>query len=224
VLLVHGWSGRGVQLGAFAAPLVAAGFRVVACDAPGHGDSPGRTSNLFKLTDGLMAVAEAFGPISGVIAHSLGTAAVLLATSRNGLTPGRFVAISPMAHTQTMTDWFGVLTGFSPQVVDRMRTRLEKRLDFSWDDIEPHRLASGIETDTLIIHDCDDPELPSSEGETLLRQLTSARLHLTQGLGHRRILRDSDVIATATQFINGGDRLNANSPMASTNHPYAPAA
>ena len=52
-LLVHGWAGRGLQLGAFANPLVAAGFRVVAYDGPGHGSSPGRTSNLFDLAGDL---------------------------------------------------------------------------------------------------------------------------------------------------------------------------
>jgi hypothetical protein len=39
VLLVHGWEGRGAQLGPLVEPLTAAGFRVFVFDAPGHGDS-----------------------------------------------------------------------------------------------------------------------------------------------------------------------------------------
>src|ERR687889_951115 len=46
VLLVHGWEGRGAQLGAFVDPLVAAGFRVVALDNPAHGESNGSRSDL----------------------------------------------------------------------------------------------------------------------------------------------------------------------------------
>jgi len=53
VLLVHGWAGRGLQLGAFVEPLVGAGYRVVACDGPAHGESPGRRTNIFSLTEGL---------------------------------------------------------------------------------------------------------------------------------------------------------------------------
>src|SRR5215468_8096629 len=46
VLLVHGWGSRGARLHSFVEPLVAAGYRVVAFDAPGHGDTAGRTSSL----------------------------------------------------------------------------------------------------------------------------------------------------------------------------------
>ena len=39
VLLVHGWNGRGSQLGSFVEPLLEGGFQVVTFDAPGHGAS-----------------------------------------------------------------------------------------------------------------------------------------------------------------------------------------
>src|SRR5687768_13117485 len=39
VLLVHGWGERAASLGAFVAPLVGAGFRVVGVDLPGHGET-----------------------------------------------------------------------------------------------------------------------------------------------------------------------------------------
>src|ERR1043166_8169499 len=58
VLLVHGWEGRGSQLGAFVEPLVAAGLSVVAFDAPGHGDSPGRRLYLADLADCVVGVAR----------------------------------------------------------------------------------------------------------------------------------------------------------------------
>lgn len=40
IVLMHGWEGRASQLGLFALPLVAAGYRVVGLDGPGHGESP----------------------------------------------------------------------------------------------------------------------------------------------------------------------------------------
>ena len=39
IMLVHGWGGRGAQLGAFVEPLVANGFSVAWFDGPAHGAS-----------------------------------------------------------------------------------------------------------------------------------------------------------------------------------------
>jgi predicted alpha/beta hydrolase family esterase len=202
VLLVHGWGGRGLQMGAFVEPLVDAGYRVVAYDAPSHGRSPGRQANLFKLTDGLAAVSRAMGPVHGVIAHSLGTTATLLAASRGELKPDRFVAVAPMADTRTMSRHYAEMTGFSREVVDEMRRRFERRLAFRWDDIEPMNLARHLQTEALVIHDRDDRELPAAEAEELATTMPSARSMITTGLGHRRILRDAATIGATTDFIS----------------------
>ena len=221
VMLVHGWAGRGLQLGAFVEPLVDAGYRVVAYDGPAHGESLGRRTNIFKLTEGLMAVAHAVGPVSGVIAHSLGTTAVLLAASRHGFDPGCFVAVSPMARTQTMTGWYGQMTGFSKDVVEQMRVRLESSVGFRWDEIEPLDLAAGFAAETLVIHDYDDVELPASEGKALARAVPLGDVFLTGGLGHRRILRDPAVVAAAADFMI---RVDASSPAGRTSHADAASA
>jgi len=216
-LLVHGWAGRGLQLGAFVEPLVDAGYRVVAYDGPAHGESPGRRTNIFRLTEGLMTVADAVGPLRGVIAHSLGTTAVLLAASRFGFKPDRFVAVSPMAGTRTMTEHYSRITGFSPSVVEEVRARLERSIGFCWDEIEPLHLASTFETETLVIHDHDDLELPVSEGEALARRIPAADTVLTEGLGHRRILRDPAVVAAAEDFMVRADASGVAGPTSQTN-------
>lgn len=201
VLLVHGWAGRGLQMGAFVEPLVEAGCRVVAYDGPSHGQSPGRQANLFKLTEGLVAAADAVGPLNGIIAHSLGTTAALLASSRGELDPGRFIAIAPMADTRTMSRGYARMTGFSLPVVEAMRARFERRFDFKWDEIEPMILARGLNSDALVIHDRDDGELPADEAEALARSMPSGEVFVTEGLGHRRILRDPGVVTRAANFI-----------------------
>jgi len=58
---LHGWGGRSDQLAAFVPPLLAAGFSVVAPDAPGHGDSTGGASSVLAFADALEAVAARVG-------------------------------------------------------------------------------------------------------------------------------------------------------------------
>src|SRR5258706_2547887 len=63
VLLVHGWNGAAAQLAPFVAPLVAAGYRVVAFDQPAHGRSRGRSATIVDMADALRAVADEVGPV-----------------------------------------------------------------------------------------------------------------------------------------------------------------
>lgn len=73
VLLVHGWGGRGTQLGSFVDPLVARGFSVVAFDAPGHGASDSGTVTIPEMVTALRAVvAAAHQPLAGLVTHSMG--------------------------------------------------------------------------------------------------------------------------------------------------------
>jgi pimeloyl-ACP methyl ester carboxylesterase len=82
VLLVHGWGSRGARLGSFVGPLTEVGFSVIAFDAPGHGASAGRLSSLPQFIAAIQAIGERFGPLDGVVAHSMGGAATTLAMAR----------------------------------------------------------------------------------------------------------------------------------------------
>jgi pimeloyl-ACP methyl ester carboxylesterase len=194
VLLVHGWAGRGLQLGRFARPLVEQGFRVVTYDAPAHGESAGRTSSLLEMIDAVVAAGRSVGPISGLVAHSLGSVAALLALGRRRLEAERAVIIAPVARTEAMIGRFGNLTGFTAPVLRRMRDRFEIRLGFRWSEIEPLRIAHEVRVPLLVVHDRHDQEIPSSEGSLLAEWCPRGRLAHTTGLGHRRILRDPLVI------------------------------
>ncbi|MGD8875367.1 MAG: alpha/beta fold hydrolase, partial [Gammaproteobacteria bacterium] len=72
VLFVHGWSGRGSQAAAFVEPLLRAGFQVLAIDAPGHGETPGDSTNILECAAVLRAVEQVCGPLHGAITHSFG--------------------------------------------------------------------------------------------------------------------------------------------------------
>src|SRR5262245_59627942 len=79
VLLLHGWEGRGSQLGSFVAPLVRSGHRVVTLDLPGHGDAHDAKVSVVDFARVISQVHPHLGRIHGVIAHSVGGAASALA-------------------------------------------------------------------------------------------------------------------------------------------------
>mgnify|MGYP003786172511 CR=1 FL=1 len=56
---------------------------------------------------------------------------------------------------------------------------------------------------TLIVHDVNDMSIPVGDGPAIAAAWVGARLRTTAGLGHRRILRDPDVVAEVVDFVCG---------------------
>jgi pimeloyl-ACP methyl ester carboxylesterase len=201
VLLVHGWSGRGAQMGAFVEPLVAAGYRVIAFDAPAHGQSSGKDTNLPEVSAALQALASEHGPVHAVIAHSFGVACTLYALNE-GLRVARVVGISPPATIEGLVDKFATSLAIPPRALVAMRGYFEARFGTDlWTRFSPLRLASAANVPALIVHDDDDSDVSWQEGEALARAWPGAQFQRTHGLGHRRVLRDPEVIAQAVRFV-----------------------
>ena len=204
VYLVHGWGGRAEQLGAFVAPLVARGFRVVALDGPGHGASPGRRSSGPEIGRALAAAAGRIAPAHGVVAHSLGAAAVVFAM-REGLRVGRVAFVGAPADPLEWVETFGRRLRLDGRVMAEMRRRSESRLSARWDDLPilPLRDLAGPPP-LLVVHDHDDREVPWRDGAAIAAGWPGARLMETRGLGHRRVLRDPRVIEAVAAFLGEG--------------------
>jgi pimeloyl-ACP methyl ester carboxylesterase len=203
VYLVHGWGGRAEQLGAFVAPLVSRGFRVAAVDGPAHGASSGRRSSGPEIGRALADVVAQLGTAQGVVAHSLGAAAVAFAW-REGLPVGRLAFIGPPADPLTWVARFGRQLGLGPAVMAEMRRHSEQRIQASWDDLPlvPMR-GPAAAPPLLVVHDRDDREVPSTDGAAIAAAWPGARLLETGGLGHRRVLRDPAVVASVAAFLAG---------------------
>lgn len=203
VLLVHGWNGRGPQLGAFAAPLNDAGLRVVAFDAPGHGRSPGRSTNIFEFADAILTVARASGPVTAAVAHSFGVPACARALVQ-GWEPTRLVAIAAPASAEFLLARFARILDIPDSVIQAMRRRVERRFGMDiFARLATDEMLAGRDLPGLIIHDRKDRDVPDGHAEALHRAWRNTRLMLTDGLGHRRILRDHRVIAETVRFLRG---------------------
>jgi len=201
VLMVHGWNGRGAQLGAFAPELVRAGFRVVTFDTPAHGRSPGRATNLPEISEAIQAVARACGPVHAVIGHSFGVACAIYAVQQ-GLKVNRIVAISPPASVRGLTQKFFIALNVAPRVQEIFNRKFEAQFGADlWQRFSPEVMARQLDVPGLVIHDQDDRDVPIEEGIAVARAWPGAQFVRTTGLGHRRILRDPAVVARVTAFI-----------------------
>lgn len=206
VLLVHGWEGRGSQLGAVIDPLVAAGLSVVAFDAPAHGDSPGSRLYLTDHADALADVVATVGPLHATISHSFGSAAVLLAHARHGIDAPINVAISPNVLIDEAVTRFAKLITLDDTERRVFEGHLAQASGIGLDALSLSALVTRRDADLLVFHDRDDKEVSVAHGAALAAWWPGARLELTEDLGHRKILRDSNVIAETVEFVRRGVR------------------
>lgn len=199
VLLVHGWAGRGSQLGAFVEPLRQRGFRVVALDGPAHGDSPGRVTNLPEFRVALGEVLRQLRP-DGVIAHSFGAAATTLAFAHDApACPAVFVA--PVHDATSFLSKAAAALGLCPEIANACRNQFEDALEVRWERLRAGRFTPWMETPLLVVHDEADAEVAFDDGRLYSATWPGAHLVPTRGLGHRRILRDPEVVQHASAFL-----------------------
>jgi len=201
ILLVHGWSGRGLQLGSFAQPLVDAGYRVVTFDAPGHGRSRGSRTNIFKFQQVLNHIANRVGPVHGVVSHSFGVLASALAIKKN-LDINKLVCISSPTSAKYLLQSYCDKFQFSKKVEQGLLSCFKKEFGENlWEDISAIENLKGSEKPILIIHDKDDFDVPISCSEELHQALKNSEFMQTEKLGHRRILQNPKVIEKITMFM-----------------------
>lgn len=207
VLMVHGWGARATHMGKLVAPLVEAGFRVVAFDAPAHGNSSGRSTDLVAYAAAVAAVARHAGPVHALLAHSFGVAMALYARRDWGITARRQVLISSFHHCKWFTEAFGQYAGMTPDVLERARQKMvdlyQGRLD--WDRLSVVEMLRRTPQPTLIIHDREDGEVPFAHSLALMQAAPQARFYATSGLGHHRLLGHADVLRQVVGFVSGAD-------------------
>ena len=203
-LLVHGWNGRGSQLHRFISPLRAAGYSVIAFDAPAHGESAGRTTNYFEWTDAVrfFLKPESGFDIRAVIGHSLGAAAVVNGISKEKA-PAAAVLISPLLRLKELLTATFVQHGIPQELFGRIVADLEAVHGYSLDRDNPAALIDtlGAGNRILIVHDKGDRLVPWQDSRTLADTYARIRLLTTQGLGHSAILNDDAVMEEAVRHI-----------------------
>ncbi|HEU5058669.1 MAG TPA: alpha/beta hydrolase [Kofleriaceae bacterium] len=198
VLLVHGWNGRGRQLAAVARAIARRGYRAVTFDQPGHGASGGTLVSIPRMAQAIAAVNGAIGGAEAVVAHSLGAVAATYALSR-GLGARRAVFIAPPVSPARWFDTFSRIVGLPEESKPQLRKNVEARAGVAAADLDPLRLAPGLEAELVIVHDEPDREVPLAAGAALADAWPGARLVVTSGLGHNRLLTDRRTVATIAE-------------------------
>lgn len=208
MFLVHGWGGAGGRFSSFVEPILARGFSAVTYDGPGHGLTGRGMSSAPEMARALDAVMAEVGAPDAIIAHSFGGVVTALAMAK-GLEPRRVALIAPAAFPLRFVDEFVRALRLSERTGAALRSRSERRIRFDWNQLKVLPVFAGARNPALVVHDRQDETIPVEEGRQIAATWPGAELVLTQGLGHRGVLRDAAVVNRAVAFVTNRSSRNS---------------
>lgn len=203
VLLVHGWGGHARQMLPLAEALGQHGLRPVLVEMPAHGRSSGSVSNLPQFARAIEYVAARLQheghTLRAVVAHSLAANAAAYAASR-GLAAERLVLVAPPASPREYTRLFATVFGLSEATRAAMQKRIEAREGVLMPQFEPDAVGPRIRVPTLVVHDREDSVNRFADALAYAHAIRGAQIVATEGLGHRKILKDAQVLGRVSLF------------------------
>ena len=201
ILLVHGWSGRGTQLVKIADELLKNGFMTISFDAPAHGKSKGNSSIMIEFIASILEIEKQYGPFEFAIGHSLGGMSVLNAIKQN-LKIKKAVIIGSGDIIQDIIDDFISKLRLNPEYGIKLRNHFEAKFGGKMDDYSAYKAAEKTEVPVFVIHDKDDDDVSVKAAYNIQKHLKQSEIMITEGLGHRKILGDENVIQKVKEFIS----------------------
>ena len=203
VLLMHGWGGARAQMNGFVDPLLFAGYRVVAYDQPGHGESYGTTTNLLQIAPSMDLIAQYEGPFHAIVAHSFGTLITSYAlVERNFPPPARLVYFGAFNRLLDSLPRFQVLANLPDGIMEGFRNMLFEEFGQGvLDAITNESLAPRIDIPALMFHDVKDDVTPVEDSRAIARIWKQAQFIETEGLGHRGALQSKSIHEQVVKFL-----------------------
>jgi pimeloyl-ACP methyl ester carboxylesterase len=198
ILLVHGWEDDNALWGPLADQFAAIGRAVVTLDLPGHGFSAATDASPRGAAKAVREAAKALGPIDAVVGHSYGCTASIVALAR-GLDAARAVMIaSPIPRTGPRRRHPDREQDAPPEVVERALDLRAEGEEARVQQVEA--LLTSMTTPCLIVHSIDDEQCPMGNAERMAQLWPGSELLLVDGLGHRFVAQDSDVLQRVVDF------------------------
>ena len=202
ILLAHGWNGHGSQFIYIINALLKSGHSVITFDGPAHGQSEGRTSSYFQMSDAVRALINHIQPehLKGLIGHSFGASAIINAVSKESVDT-LVILISPALDLKRILESYFLQNGIPLTILYKAISEYEERFGYNLEKDNPLNLLKSIDQEVLIIHDEDDIITSFNESKRVSEVNKSLILKSSRGLGHKRILFDKTIMSWILEYL-----------------------
>ncbi|MDJ0657461.1 MAG: alpha/beta hydrolase [Xanthomonadales bacterium] len=207
VVLVHGWSGRAAQLAPLACSIAKAGFRTLAFDATGHGESGGRHFGFDVLRADLVELLEhAAQPAHAILGHSAGGLAAMSGSAMGQVRADRYICIAAPLYPYPPIDTLRKVLHLTEGPLDLCRERFASQFSVADDQLRQGWSYSGDpDRRTLLVYDQQDGRVAHTDADRI-QQLRRAEIIKTDGFGHNGLLRSEQLMEKVVRFLSEPDQ------------------
>ena len=218
IICAHGWMGRGTNFFKFIPKLIKKGFRVLSPDFPMHGNTGGNEAGLHVFSFALNCILNYIKEPTIILAHSISNEVTCMnyyisdEKTRNQIKG--FVGIGvPDKSTEHPID-IGKENGLDDYTNNLLLEKVSERIGIDCHYLSLSETIKYFNCPCLIVHDDKDKEVSINSAINVSKNIPEKYqtykigdkeypcFHKTSGLGHRRILRDDNVVNVVVDFIS----------------------
>ncbi|MEL7222564.1 MAG: alpha/beta fold hydrolase [Bacteroidota bacterium] len=168
VLLSYGWAYNSGRWRYFVPPLVAAGFRVIAYDPPGHGHAPKGQLHLAYNAQIIRSIFETYGQPKMMIGHSFGGASLITALSKLpvSLHPERMVVMAAFSDSMHVFRYFQKGLGLNEKAFAKYIDCIKAEARSATDSLDLVHLTAHLgHIKTMLVHDPMDKVTQANQSQ-----------------------------------------------------------
>ena len=192
-IMAHGWSGNSSQFFPLMEHIASQGFTAVAFDHPAHGESGGEHAHLPAFIEGINAVLDTQENVVGVVAHSMGTAAVL-ECHHVKLEQVPLLLIAPVLNYTENLFRSIERSGYSIKLFKAIVGDIEDKYQRSIDSFNPYQRLQKRTSQTIIVHDKKDRFSSFDLSKSASEYIEHVTLYPTENQGHGRVMSSKEAM------------------------------
>ncbi|AWF82668.1 hypothetical protein BTJ40_18655 [Microbulbifer sp. A4B17] len=201
VILCHGWEAKATKMATLAMAIAERGFQAVAIDATAHGHSEGKVCNFDIMAKDICSLAQQFPEIFAIVGHSMGGMMTMRAREF-GLKARCYSILGAPSAPLPIIEIMKKMLKVSTETTEICQDKIAKQIGFSWQELLQCKMYTPEDTPLLMIYDMEDDEVPIFHGERIHKTWPAAEMIKISGVGHRKMVWDTDVIKSVVGFLN----------------------
>lgn len=203
VLIAHGYASYAYKFEHYITPLLKMGYRVLAFDAPAHGQSEGKHIHVVVYQEAIQKIMEQAGPVHHFIGHSLGALTLsMIAENIDQAEARKFVLIAPATKTTTTFANFFKMMHLNEVTKAAFLQDVSNRTSHTVDHFAADRALANYNGPILWVHDEKDMVCPFEDIIHFKEKAPSnIKFLITNGLGHNKVYKTAEVMDQIMTFL-----------------------